>query len=124
MTDVNMIEEQLGSIYRIDDEACPRTYIFPDGKYLHLNSYTSHNYVKIDLQNKYGYSEDESQIENYGVIRVNMDSEGFVALSKIPQPNANTQLSGRSSTNAGGRGRGDTVSSCSLSLKETRMGII
>lgn len=84
MAGVNLIEEQLGSIYKIDDEACPRTYIFPDGKFLHLNSYTSHNYVKIDLQNRYGYSKDESQIENYGVIRVNMDSEGFVALSKIP----------------------------------------
>ena len=80
---IEELENILAQHYQIDNTPCARTYIFPDGKFLHLDSYKSHAKVKQLLQDEYGYTEKESELEDYGVIRVNLNDEGFVALSKI-----------------------------------------
>lgn len=78
----------LAERYRIDDEPCPRTYIFPDGSFIHLDCYNSHQDMKNWLKGEFGYSAEEVQVENYGCIRVNLDTEGFIALSAVKPTDA------------------------------------
>lgn len=69
--------------YTINSELCRRNYLFPDGDVLHLDRYNSHDDVKWWLQKEKGFSAEDSELENYGCIRMNFENEGFVALPKV-----------------------------------------
>lgn len=87
------IIEILKEKFIIDNELTPRCYLFPNGKILHLDAYTPHSSVTAFLESK-GVGHYESGRggcpileDEYGCIRINLDSEGFIELSQIKPTN-------------------------------------
>lgn len=89
LKNINDFERVLSQRYTISDEPSSRSYVFPSGKFLAL-SYESHASV-LHWLIKHEYVEQESNtysggcppIEDLGCIRVNLDTEGFIMLSKV-----------------------------------------
>lgn len=91
MYTIEEIEEILKEKFTISDEPCDRTYIFPDGKFLHIPIFNSnHASIEYFLKEKGIIPEDEKPsgsckfIEDLGCIRGNLRKEGFVGLSIKP----------------------------------------
>ena len=82
--DADGLQQKITNLFTVSDTVnnqCKRGYVTPDGKFIQLNASLSHQAFKNKLQDVYGISEEESQVENLGYIRYNLDGEGFVALS-------------------------------------------
>lgn len=91
---IDEFEEVLKQKFVISDKLTSRGFIFPNGKNLELSSYKSHGMVTQWLVEN-GYVDNTESvweggcppIEDLGCIRTNLDSEGFIMLSKIePTP--------------------------------------
>lgn len=87
---IKEFEEVLSKKYKIGDKLTARGYIFPDGKNLELNYYNSHGQVNQWLiQNNYVdeyegiYDGGCPPLEDLGCIRTNLETEGFIMLSKV-----------------------------------------
>ena len=91
---IDDFEKALSLKFSIDYNLTPRGYIFPNGKNLALDYYTSHGQV-LHFLIKNGCVEEYEGIydggcpplEDLGCIRTNLDSEGFVMLS-VKEPTA------------------------------------
>lgn len=87
---IRYYEDALDNRYLIDDKPVPRCYIFPDGKFLHLDEYKSHQEVertlvsmKVVKSSPKLWEGGSPTIEDLGCIRCNLLDEGFIMLSKI-----------------------------------------
>lgn len=82
------MERALSSDYIIDGEPAGRCFIFPDGRFLHLDRGHSHLRVEYWLI-EHGYAEEDEHtrdggsptLQALGVIRAHMDEEGFIMLN-------------------------------------------
>lgn len=84
------LEQALSSDYVIDREPTGRCFIFPDGKFLHLDRGRSHIRVEYWLIEHGLAAEDEHSrdggsptLQGLGVIRAHMDEEGFIMLNGL-----------------------------------------
>lgn len=91
MNDITELEKALSAEYDIKGEPVPRSYLFPDGRFLALDSFRSHAGVEGKLK-ELGLSAEAPgegseggapTIEDLGAIRINLLDEGFIMLSKV-----------------------------------------
>ena len=83
------MEKALSADYVVDREPAGRCFIFPDGKFLHLDRGHSHIRVEYWLI-EHGFAEEDGHtrdggsptLQNLGVIRAHMDEEGFIMLNR------------------------------------------
>ena len=94
-SELKKIEDILSQDWTVSDEPGARPFIFPDGKFVHIPKWNkAHTDVDYYLKEKGVIPKDYenvsgcSYLEDLGVIRANLDREGFICLSKIPPTSA------------------------------------
>jgi len=89
LTNINDFEKVLSQRYTISDEPSSRSYVFPSGKILALGHNSHASVLHWLIKNEYVEHESDTYtggcppIEDLGCIRVNLDTEGFIMLSKV-----------------------------------------
>lgn len=80
--DWEKVKETIEKKFKVDYTPVARTFILPDGSFVHLDSYHGHQEVNWELQAS-GFTNEEADIGVNGAIRVNFDTEGFIALPNV-----------------------------------------
>jgi hypothetical protein len=88
---IEEFENLLRKKYTISSTPVSRSYLFPDGTFLALDSFNSHQGVQQWLIDN-GYVKDSDELhdggcptlEDLGAMRINLLDEGFIMLSQVP----------------------------------------